>query len=231
MKSRAFGNLWDWSGVNIPEILDTQGVDFPLSQSSHATFGLAGRGVPARKPCPAAHVPGPQVSFMVVEDRIPYADTWDIRAVGTEALHFVPLWNLSHIFQNSEFSNYGLCTWSVYRIFLHLWLWYSTNCVSMDTINTCSQFGHRKEGSFPEVVQIHPQRQSWLWWIHHRKSYGSLDRLEVGVYGSKGFALHFGRTACMGSCASAGPSPLRLPCPGQTPVKRCERSAPLVESM
>ena len=45
----------------------------------------------------------------------------------------------------------------------------------------------------------------------------SLDPLEVGVYGSKGFAFRFGRNACVGSCASAGPSPLRLPYPGQTP--------------
>ena len=49
------------------------------------------------------------------------------------------------------------------------------------------------------------------------RSLDPLHPLEVGVYGSKGFALRFGRNACVGSCASAGPSPLRLPYPGQTP--------------
>ena len=42
-------------------------------------------------------------------------------------------------------------------------------------------------------------------------------RLKVGVYVAESVAFRFGGNACVGSCASAGPAPLRLPRPGQTP--------------
>ena len=89
----------------------------------------------------------------------------------------------------------------------------------------------RQEGSFPVQMILSFKAKLVLMDPPSRIVYcRCLDRLEVGVYGSEGFALRFGRAACVGSCASAGPSPLRLPCPGQIPVKGCDGSAPLIDS-
>ena len=200
---------------------------------SAGTFGLAGRGVAARKPCPAVHVPGPQVSSMVVVGKILYlAQTYKI----LEQLE-LKLFNLFHCEFVTHFPEFrvfkfmylkrlqyffALVTLGFYKLCFQGYLNKSTHAISLETGRFFSEIVQMILSFKAKLVLMDPPSRI----VYCR----CLDRLEVGVYGSEGFALRFGRAACVGSCASAGPSPLRLPCPGQIPVKGCDGSAPLIDS-
>ena len=111
---------------------------------SAGTFGLAGRGVAARKPCPAVHVPGPQVSSMVVVGKILYlAQTYKI----LEQLE-LKLFNLFHCEFVTHFPEFrvfkfmylkrlqyffALVTLGFYKLCFQGYLNKSTHAISLET--------------------------------------------------------------------------------------------------
>ena len=112
--------------------------------NSAGTFGLAGRGVAARKPCPAVHVPGPQVSSMVVVGKILYlAQTYKI----LEQLE-LKLFNLFHCEFVTHFPEFrvfkfmylkrlqyffALVTLGFYKLCFQGYLNKSTHAISLET--------------------------------------------------------------------------------------------------